>query len=73
MCVGGRGSSSPAVDPNDKIEADNKAAAEQQKKEDAKAKALEKQVDRKKVGGGAGRRSLLTSNKAALGYYDETV
>ena len=44
MCLGGGGSSKPAVDPNDKIEADNKAAAEQQKKEDAKAKTLEKQV-----------------------------
>lgn len=72
MCVGG-GPKKPAVDPNDKIEADNKAAAEQQKKEDAKAKTLEAEVARKKVGGGAGRRSLLTSNKAALGYYDETV
>ena len=73
MCVGGGGSSKPAVDPNDKIEADNKEAEAQQKKEEAKAKRTEEQVARKKVGGGAGRRSLLTSNKAALGYYDETL
>jgi len=73
MCVGGSRPSTPAVDPDDKIEADNKEVEAQQKKEEAKAKRTEEQVARKKVGGGAGRRSLLTSNKAALGYYDETL
>lgn len=73
MCLFQSANNTPAVDPNDQIEADNKAAAEQQKKEDAKAKQLEKQVARRKVGGGAGRKSLLTGNKAALGYYDETL
>ena len=73
MCVFSSPSpSTPAVDPNAKIEADNKAAAAAAEAAKKKQDALEASVSGT-TRGGSGSRSLLTGPKGGLGYYDETL
>lgn len=72
MCVGG-GSKEPAVSEDEKIAEENQRAEEQRKKEENKAKQLEETAKQKRIGGGASRKSLLTSSKGGLGYYDSTL
>jgi hypothetical protein len=65
----------PAVDPAVEIERENQQAAETQKKAEAKKKALEETVRKRKAGttGGKGGLSLITGSRGGLGYYDETL
>lgn len=63
--------SRPAVDPNVQAMRQQQEAAERRKRADAKQEALEERVRRMR--GGAGLRSLLTSNRGGLGYYSETL
>jgi len=70
MCLGS-GPRTPSVDPNVAIERENQERMEQQKKMEAKAKALEETVAKKKKGSGG--MSLLTGSKGGIGYIDETL
>ena len=63
--------SRPAVDPNVEAMRKDQEAAERRKIADNKAEALEARVRRMR--GGSGLRSLLTSNRGGLGYYSETL
>lgn len=72
MCIGGR-SSKPAVSEDEKIAEENQRKEEQRKTEENKAKQLEDTARSKRIGGGASRKSLLTSSKGGLGYYDSTL
>lgn len=70
MCLGSR-PKAPPVDPSIAIERENQERMEQQKKMEAKAKALEETVAKKKKGSGG--MSLLTGSKGGIGYIDETL
>jgi len=63
--------SRPAVDPNIQAMRDAEEAKERRKVADNKEEALETRVRRMR--GGTGLRSLLTSNRGGLGYYSETL
>lgn len=63
--------SRPAVDPNVKAMRDSQEATERRKIADNKEEALQERVRRMR--GGSGLRSLLTSNRGGLGYYSETL
>ena len=73
MCLPRRSSPPPrpAVDPNVEAMRESQEAAERRKIADNKAEALEARVRRMR--GGSGLRSLLTSNRGGLGYYSETL
>ena len=61
----------PAVDPNVAAMRNQQEATERRKRADEKEEALEERVRR--LRGGSGLRSLLTSNRGGLGYYSETL
>ncbi len=63
--------STPAVDPSVKAMRDSQEEAERRKIADNKEEALQERVRRMR--GGSGLRSLLTSNRGGLGYYSETL
>ena len=63
--------SRPAVDPNVQAMRDSQEATERRKIADNKEEALEERVRRMR--GGSGLRSLLTSNRGGLGYYSDTI
>ena len=63
--------SRPAVDPNVAAMRAQEESSERRKRADEKEEALEERVRR--LRGGSGLRSLLTSNRAGLGYYSETL
>ena len=63
--------STPSVDPNVAAMRNQQEATERRKRADEKEEALEERVRR--LRGGSGLRSLLTSNRGGLGYYSETL
>ena len=63
--------SRPAVDPNVAAMRAQEESSERRKRADEKEEALEERVRR--LRGGSGLRSLLTSNRGGLGYYSETL
>jgi len=73
MCLPRRssGPTRTAVDPAIEQMRRDQEAAERKKIADNKAEALEQRVRRMR--GGSGLRSLLTSNRGGLGYYSETL
>ena len=67
MCIGGGGSSGPAVDPAAEAEREQKRSTALAERKERKADVLAQAVEA--TTRGSGRRSLITGSGGGMGYF----